>query len=384
MKVLHVQKVAGIGGSEQHLLTLLPALRAAGADVRMLVPATREFDRFTDPLRASGVHVRAVSAGPDLNPLLIPSLLSEIRSFRPDLVHTHLVHADLHGQVAAGLARVRRVSSVHGTPGFYRREPYRSAARLAGRFCCATIAISDHVRRFLMSLKLAAPDRIAVVPYGIDASRWNLAEEDRARTRSQLGVAEGEVAIGIAARLIPGKGHELLLDAHRTASRDFPSLRLLIAGDGPLRSGLERQASALANQTVSFLGYLPDMRDFMNACDVLAFPTEPALGEGFGLAALEAMAAGRPVVATSTASLPEVVSDAETGFLVHPGAADELAARLLQLAQDERLRRELGRRGRERADALFSVETMVQRTIAVYERALNPTRVQSSVQTRFD
>jgi glycosyltransferase involved in cell wall biosynthesis len=365
-----VQKVAGMGGSEKHLLTLLPALRDAGTEVRMLVPAAGQSSRFTEPLRSFGIPVRTVAAGPDVNPLVVRALLREVRTFQPDLVHTHLVHADLHGQIAAGLAGIVRVSSVHGTPGFYRREPYRSAARLAGRFSRATIAISEYVRRFLEDLQLTSPDKIEVVPYGIDASRWTLPEPDRVRARLAVGLGADDIAVGIAARLIPGKGHSFLLEAHRAAVRSFPNLRLLIAGDGPLRKRLEREASRAGNGAVKFLGYLSDMRGFMNACDVLAFPTEPALGEGFGLAALEAMASGRPVVATSTGSLPEVVKENETGVLVRPGEVAELTATLLELARDEDLRGDLGTRAQERARTVFSVEAMVESTLAVYERAL--------------
>jgi glycosyltransferase involved in cell wall biosynthesis len=365
LKVLHVQKVGGVGGSEQHLLTLLPALRAAGVDVRMLIAATARSGRFTEPLHASGVPITVVRAGPDLNPLLVAALVREIRSLRPDLLHTHLVHADVHGQLAAAAARVRRVSSVHGTPAFYRREPYRTPARLAGRFTRVTIAISAHVRDFLESIRLTRSDRISVVPYGIDASRWRLGPAERERARADLGLARGDVAVGIAARLIDGKGHPLLLAAHAVAAQRVPGLRLLIAGDGPLAGSLQSEA---VSGTVQFVGYRPDMRAFMNACDVLAVPTDPALGEGFGLSALEAMAAGRAVVATRVASLPEVLGD--TGVLVAPRAVEELADELVRLAGDARLRADLGARAQRRARTVFSVEAMVERTLDVYHRAL--------------
>jgi glycosyltransferase involved in cell wall biosynthesis len=368
-RVLHVQKVARMGGSERHLLTLLPALREAGVDARIVVPAEKQADQVIAPLRARGVPTSVVRAGPDLNPLLLGALVREIRGFRPDLLHTHLIHADLHGQLAARLTHVGRVSSVHGTPAFYRREPYRTMARSAGRFSAATIAISEHVRRFVEGLGLARAHRVAVVPYGIDASAWPLPDRDRNRAREALGLGAGDVAVGIAARMIPGKGHAFLLDAHRAAASRDPRLRLVMAGDGPLRHGLERDAARSANDSVKFLGYLSDVRAFMNACDVLAFPTEPALGEGFGLAALEAMASGRPVVATRVGSLPELVRAPDTGILVTPGAVDELSAALLELADDARLRAEMGGRAQVRARTVFSVEAMVERTLAVYARA---------------
>jgi glycosyltransferase involved in cell wall biosynthesis len=369
MKVLHVQKVAGIGGSERHLLSLLPCLADAGVEVRMLVAATGEADRFVEALAARDVALRAVTAGPHLNPLLVGAVAREIRGFRPDVVHTHLVHADIHGQLAMVAGHAARVSSFHSTPAFYRREPFRSGARIAGRRAGAVIAISEHVRRFLLGLRLAPAERVHVVHYGIDASRWPLGEAERDRARERLGLRSGEIAVGVAARLIPGKGHSLLFEALAAARRDAPQLRLLVAGDGPLRAQLEREAGRTAPGAVTFLGFVPDMRGFMNACDLIAFPTEPALGEGFGLAALEAMASGRPVLASSVASLPEVVTNGDTGLLFDPRSADELAASLVTLATRPELREQLGARGRERARAVFSLERMVERTLGVYHEA---------------
>lgn len=367
MKVLHVQKVGGIGGSERHLLSLLPALAAAGAEVRMLVAASGDSDRFTDRLRSLGVPCSIVRAGPDVNPHLLGALTREIHAARPTLIHTHLVHADLHGQLAARLSGVPGISSVHGTPSFYLREPYRTARRIAGRWASRTIAISEHVREFVERLGLAPASGVRTVHYGIDASAWPPSDEARAAARTELGLAGGDVAVGVASRLISGKGHVDLLEACARASPEAPRLRLLVAGDGPLRRTLQRRSSELGlDGRVRFLGFVGDIRALMGACDVLAFPTEPQLGEGFGLAALEAMATGRPVIATRVGSLPEVVSDEATGLLVEPRSVEGLATALGRLAADEGLRVRMGEQGRIRARAEFSLERMVERTLSVY------------------
>jgi glycosyltransferase involved in cell wall biosynthesis len=366
VRVLHIQKAAGIGGSERHLLTLLPALSKAGVEVRMCVPAADGAEAFTGQLSELGVPHTLLSAGPDLNPRLVAALVREIRDYRPDLVHTHLIHADVHGQLAARLTGVTGVSSIHSAHRFYRRQPYRAAATIAGHSAARTIAISDHVGRFVEAAGLCRKGTIRVIPYGIDASQWVTSDGERAAARGALRLEPGEIAAGVASRLIEHKGHSFLLRAYAQASTRAPGLRLLVAGQGPLRAELERQASALG-ANVDFLGFVADIHGFLGACDLLAFPTQPEFGEGFGLAALEAMAAGCPVVATDVASLPQVIgSDRQAGLLVDPANVDELADALVALADDADLRRQMGERARERAVSQFSLEAMVERTLAVY------------------
>src|SRR4051812_49450263 len=122
MRVLHVQRVKGIGGSERHLLSLLPELRTRGIETEMVVLRTGDGDRFVDEMRRLDIDTHPVRGGGHVQPDLVPILVSRIRRFRPDVVHTHLVDADVYGQLAALVTRVPGVSSVHGTPAFYQRE----------------------------------------------------------------------------------------------------------------------------------------------------------------------------------------------------------------------------------------------------------------------
>lgn len=365
MRVLHFQKATGISGSERHLLALLPALAEAGVAVRMGVLASEGADRFVTALRAAGIDTVTLPAGRDANPLLLPSVWREIRRFGPDVVHTHLIHADLHVQIPARVAGVPTVSSVHSAHGFFREQPWHTLVRGAHALAARTIAISDHVAWFLSEARLCRPDAIRVVRYGIDASSWPLSDNERQRARAQLGLAPAEVAVGIASRLVPGKGHDLAIDAVMAAREREPRLRLLVAGDGPLRAALEQRVGG-AGDGVRLLGFVDGIRDFMGACDAFLFPTEPWWGEGFGLAALEAMAVGLPMVATPVGAMPELILEGETGFLVHPRDPREMCEALVALASRDELRRELGRRARERVEREFSLERMCERTLAVY------------------
>ena len=366
MRVLHVQKVKGIGGSERHLLSLLPGLAAAGDDVRIVVLAAGEDEgRFLGGAAHAGIDAVSMPAGADADPRTARLIAKEVRAFAPDVVHTHLVHADLWGQLAARRAGVPGVRSAHNLSPRYRREPGRTAGRIAGRLARRSIAISEHVADFLREQRLAPPDRIRVVPDGIDATGWTLHDEARAVARTRLGFEPDEVVAGMASRLIDGKGHALAIAAMRRTVAQTPEVRLAIAGDGPLRPEIERLANALPSGTVRFLGQLTHVPSFMAACDLLLFPTLPSLGEGFGLAALEAMAAERPVLATNVGALPEVVEDGVTGVIVSP-QADPRGKALAELALDPGRRRAMGVAGRERAASRFSLDAMVEATRAVY------------------
>ncbi len=367
MRVLHVQKVKGIGGSERHLLSLLAGLLGAGDEIRMLVLAPgQEEARFIEAARAAGIDVVTAGIGHDFDPRIRGAIAANIRSFAPDIVHTHLIHADLWGQSAARAAGVPGVRSCHNLGAYYRGGLARRAGRRAGRQARLTIAISQHVAEFAAQTGIAPQERIRLVPYGIDFEAWAAGAPTREDARSMFGLDESRVIVGIASRLIEGKGH---LTSFRALSlTKDPRLDLLVAGEGPLRSQLDEMARAQPDR-IRMLGHVEDIRVFMAACDVLLFPTDPAMGEGFGLAALEAMASSRPVVVTRAGALPEIVRDGVTGLVAAADAA-EIAAALDGLAADPGLRHRMGEAGRARAAGEFSLERMLAGTRAVYAEAL--------------
>jgi glycosyltransferase involved in cell wall biosynthesis len=388
MRILHVQKVKGIGGSEVHLLSLLPALIAAGDEVRMVVLAPgRDEARFIDAAGARGIDTTVVPVGRDLDPRPVGAIVAQVRAFGPDLVHTHLIHADLWGQTASAIVRRPSVRTFHNVQRAVTREPARTASRLAGRLAKRTLCISEHVAGFVKENRLAPTDRIRVVPYGIEAA--SVSHDERARARSSWGIPRGDVVFAMASRLIDGKGHAMAIDAFARAAvalqdgvaaeggataagGDRPALaigaeepsalQLLIAGDGPLRQQLERRNR---DPRIRFVGGVDDVRSLLAASDVLVFPTEPSLGEGLGLAALEAMAAGVPVIATKVGALPEVVEDGVTGRVVEPEPASVDEA-MIELARDPGLRARMGAAGRARATDRFSLGSMVGATREVY------------------
>ena len=238
--------------------------------------------------------------------------------------------------------------------------------------CRARSPFRRYAGDFAREVGIAPPQRIRVVHYGVDPSSWLGAKEDRAEQRRALCLDPDEIAVGVASRLVAGKGHDVAIRAFAAVAERLPKTRLLVAGDGPLRTEVEEMARRnLPSRQVSILGFVEDIRGFFGACDLVLFPSLPSFGEGFGLAALEAMAAGVPVVASDAGPLPEVVSDGESGLVVAAGDDQAWAEAIFTLASDRSLRLRLGNGARARACRDFSVEDMADRTVAVYREVVS-------------
>ena len=370
MHILHVTKVTGIAGSENHLLTLLEGLRARGEDARflLLVEPGNPVDAMVAAASARGIPVeRAIIRG-NLDPALILRLARRFRQQKPDLVHTHLFHADLYGTLAARLAGVPGVvSSRHNDNAFRRRPPYRQLNHFLWRLTDAGIGISDAITRFAIEVEGAPASKMTTVRYGLTPT-IQVADRDAARAAlpAEIGAPEDALLLGMVCRLIEQKGIPYALQAFAQIADQFPMAHMVIAGDGVLRAELEALAGSLEiGKRVHFLGWRTDTPRVFAALDVFLMPS---LWEGFGLVLLEAMAQGVPVVGSAVSAIPEVVAEGETGLLCPPGDADCLAAALATLLADPERRAALGAAGRARLESHFNPDRMVDETLAVYER----------------
>ncbi len=363
MKILHVHKLAGVSGSEGHLLALLPALRKRGLDARFLgldVPGS-DAHVFHDALDRLGIPHRSVRCGSDVSPLLARDVLRAVRAERPDLVHTHLVHADVYGGAAAGLLRIPSVSTRHNDDR-YLLGPFRYVDRAFARPARRLIAISDAVRRFL-ELAGHDPAKLVTIRYGLD----ELPAAPSDPTPAAAGIP-GEAPLALAVgRLIEQKDHATLLRGFALVRAEVPDARLAILGSGPLEAETRRLAAELGLEDAVTLPGRTEIRDWLERADVFVHTSR---WEGFGIVLLEAMLAGLPVVATRVSAVPEVVADGETGILVEPGDHTALAKAVGALLADSERATALGETGRLRARTEFSVARMAEETEAVYNEVL--------------
>lgn len=362
MRICQVSTRRDYYGGEVCLAALARGLRARGHDVTCVV---RPDSRLAGELTAQGLPVHLLPLCDWFEPLSVSRLGAWLRRERIEVVHAHNPR-DWFIAAAAAAAAAAPVSCV-GTRHVLHPVANLPLKRGFLRRFGALIAVSDAVRT--AAAGLVADDRLVTVPNGIELPADSPAGAD---LRRELGLAPGRPVIGSIARLCPEKGHGDLLQAAGLLAGRWPDLALVLVGDAPAGSAhareLRRRVAALGLAgRVHFCGYRPRAADLATAFDI---HVTSSLAEPFGLATLEAMAQGRPVVATRSGGSPEVVADGVEGFLVPPGDPARLAARLDCLLDSPGLRRAMGERGRARAARDFGLDLMARRTEAVYRQAL--------------
>ena len=355
------------GGSEQVLLQLLAGLdRGKWRPVVLHHPAP-ELGRLTEAARGIGVPAYAVPRVTDANfPVRLPGLWRAIGGERPAVFHAHL-NWPLACKFGLAAAALRRVPAVVATVHLYVERLMNWNVRLqvqaVGTGVHRYLAVSRHVRDRLAAGAGVPEHKLRVVPNGIDPATLARSADPALRTR--LAGAPDRPLVLTAARLSPQKAIDVLL----SAAALVPDAVFIIAGDGPERSGLEARAHALGiAPRVRFLGARDDVPELLAICDLFVLPS---LFEGLPLSVLEAMAAGKPVVATRIPGTDEAVADGETGLLVTPGDAPALAAAIRAFLSDPVRARRAGEAGQDRVRTQFSARAMVDGVAAAYEELLD-------------
>ena len=356
--IVHVAKVAGISGSENHLLLLLPDLRARGHDVRLVMLHEGEpgAEELAARLEREGVAVERLRMRLALDPLAFGRVARSLRRRRPDVVHTHLVHADFHGLPAGRLARAPLlVSTKHGFNPFRGGRGFAAADRAVARLADVHVAISHGLARYLAESEGFDEDAFEIVHYGIVPG-------------PPPTDPPAEPRLAVVGRLIPIKAHDVLLAALTRVREELREATLEIAGDGPLDAELRTTVARRGlTDAVSFLGRVAPAAPVFERAAVVVVPSR---GEGFGMVALEAMERGRAVVASDVGGLPEIVEDGVTGTVVPPDEPEALAAALLELLRDPVRTAAMGAAGRDRALAAFSQDRCTDRVEELYRAAL--------------
>jgi len=285
-------------------------------------------------------------------------LLKLIRNIGPDVVHTHQEPVAL---IAARLAGVPiRIETIHLAK--YWLTDGHPATRAAARYSTTRYCVNNGAEKGIISPHVEAA-KIEVIHPGLDSSRWTN-YWTRANLPPGFAVGEASIVIGTIARLVEQKGVCHLVNAAASVFKSCPAARLLIVGDGDLRSELALQCSALGiEDRVYFTGHMHDAYRSLGAMDIFVMPS---LFESWGFTAVEAMCAGVPVVCSDIHGPNEFIKHEQTGLLTPAGSAEDLANAILRLCRDGEFQKELGARGKRAINARFSVQSMVQRYDQIY------------------
>ena len=380
-RVLRIIARMNVGGPALHVTLLADGLDPDRYDTCVLTGPTDE---------SEGDYSELTGRRPP-NLIEIPSLRREIaprhdlsayrhiarviRTFRPDIVHTHTAKAGLLGRAAAYVNGVKViVHTFHGhvLRGYFsqpKQALFVQAERTLARASTRLIAVSGHVRDELLAMGVGRPDRFEVVHLGFDLSAFLRDDRPRGEIRRALGVSPATPTVGIIARLVPIKAHEVFLDMAAEIVKDRPDVAFLVVGDGERRQALEARARdhGLAGK-VHFLGWRADVDRVYADLDVVVLTSR---NEGSPVALIEAMAAARPVVATRVGGVGELVGDG--GLLTDVDDTRGLAQAVRRLLDDPAMAAGLGQRGRRRVVPAFSRERLVSDIDTLYQRLLTNT-----------
>ncbi len=386
-KPVHILRVIArlnMGGPALHVAYLSAGLASRGYETT-LVAGTLARGEGSMAFVAEELGVEIVTIDElhrEISPLrdavAVVRLARLMRRERPQILHTHTAKAGAIGRVASLLARDSRPPIVlhtfhgHVLRGYF--DPVRTALfRLLERWLAhhstALVAVSPQVRDDLVSLGVAPREAFAVVRLGIPLEKRVATEPDaRERTRTLLGIAPDRFVVGWIGRMTGVKRTEDVLASLARLRELGVDACLCMIGDGPDREDVERRAKALGIvRHCFFLGYQDDVGPFYAALDAFVLPSG---NEGTPVSAIEALAAGRPVVASRVGGVPDVVRDGIDGFLVEPGDVDGLAGALARLADDPELRERMGSGARERVLSRYAVDRLVDDMDLLYRSLL--------------
>jgi glycosyltransferase involved in cell wall biosynthesis len=367
-----------LGGAQRHLVEVLRRLDRTRFEPLLCCLATDRGDAFDllDEVRALGVPVLDAGLRDASNALARPHtfrqvvrIAAELRRRRVRVVHSYLFHANWFGTLAGRLAGVPVVIVSKRSMDVYPRARERWACRLTNRLAHRVTAVAEAVREHVHREEGCPLEKVVVIPNGVNTEQFR--EPSTATAAELLGPGEnGTKVVGTIARLVWKRGHEELLEAAALVAQTEPTARLLVVGDGPLRPALEQKAKERGlNGTVRFLGAVPRAARLLPHFDVFVLPS---VWEGMSNGLLEAMAAGRPVVATRVGGNPEVVVDGESGLLVPPRDPKAMADALLRLLREPELARRMGEAASRRVETEFTLPRMVHRMESLYDEMLAP------------
>ncbi|MEZ4682496.1 MAG: glycosyltransferase [Caldilineaceae bacterium] len=369
LRILHITASLYTGGAERLLLGLAEQCNRAEFEVHICAighfgkgTMSADFEQLDLPLHRIPVQRF-------YDPRSVIALIRYIKRHNIDLLHTHLLYGDILGRLVGALLRLPVVSTLQNDPrdNHHARIDKRWLNRLTASLAAThLVTVSDQIRQgFLEEWQLDAA-QVSTIYNAVNLAPFLAIPEPPATAQPATATAARPLTITTIGRLKPQKGQHLLLDAVKPLFADHPDVRLLIVGEGPLAAQLQMQAANLGiADRVAFTGLQSDIPQILAQTDIFVLPS---LWEGLPLAAIEAMAAARPVILTNVGGNRELIPHEREGILIPPNDIQALSDALLALLHDPEQRRALGQQARLRAQQAFDMRVITKQYEALYRR----------------
>jgi len=365
IKVLHLVEDLKIGGLERVIESIVTGLDKDRYDAEVWCLARG--GQIAEELIDKGVSVKILGMKSYYNPLKIIALSRLMRKEKIKILHTHGYFASTFGRLAAILARGPVIiAHVHSTYYGYNKRNVL-IERFLSFFTDKIVCVSVAVQEFVLEVEGINEKKTLVIYNGVEGP--NTYETELNVNRKSFGISDSDIVVITVASLTPHKGHSVLIDAMHVLTQEYQNLRLLIVGDGPLRNDLAEHVKGLElTRNVVFTGLRKDIYSLLKFSDIFVLPSLER--EGLGMAIIEAMECGLPVIGTRLGGIPEVIEENMNGFLVTPGNPEELAAAMEKLINDKSARTGMGRMGRKIFEEKFTVTKMIENIESLYDELI--------------
>jgi glycosyltransferase involved in cell wall biosynthesis len=359
IKVIHVLSDMKIGGAGRWLLNLLSSADKERFDIKVVLPKeSLLIDKVSklgfEAIPVDGMKDKSFDAG------AVSLLFNIFRREKPQIVHTH---ASLSARLAARMAGAKIINTKHCIDSRKTGIKRLAASCLNNLLSDSIIAVSAAAKQNMIDNGIDE-DKISVIYGGISPVK-KLSPEEKNGVREHWGIAEGDIVVGIVARLAEVKGHKHFIDAAGIISRDNADVKFLIAGTGPKEQELKKlvEHQGLEDRVI-FTGFVENVYEILNIIDINVISS---LSEALCLSLIEGMFVGKPSVGTDTGGIPEIIKDGRNGYLVPVGDSSKLADTILKLVRDPILRKTMGEKGREMAAQSFTAGAMARGIEELYE-----------------
>lgn len=360
IKVLHIIHTLEIGGAEKLLLSTVAEMKKK---MNVKICSMYGNDELYDSFKSLNIEIFRLNFRSKFNPLIIWKIYQLIKLTRPDLIHTHLFFATFYGMITANLCRVPVIVTEHNESNWQSKNILlKIANRFNARNCTRMIAVSNKVKSTLIERSKVHSSKITVINNCISIQNFN---HKKGESRSY---PDNELIIGTVARFDFRKGIDVLLNAIAYIKPQVNEVKCILVGDGKEKAHLRQLVKELnIEKNVEFAGMQEDILPFLKKMHMFVLPSRT---EGFGIAILEAMAAGCPIIASNVGGIPEIIENEVNGLLVQPDDNIALANAILRLNNRDFAKR-ISQNAYDLVQKKFSGKSYISKLKREYSKALN-------------